>query len=112
MRKIKLEYDKKHEEKSRKSFERSNTYGKYPSNPTILYAEEASDNLAWLNAENNKVEADILLSKLSARQREAFELKAAGYNKKEIAETMKISENAVKQLLKRVKATLSKSICA
>ena len=113
MRKIKLEYDKKHEEKSRKSFEKSNTYGKYPSNPEHLWDEDKDegDNSEWAKGLIGKVGADLLLAKLSPRQREAFELKMAGYNQEGIAQEMGIKKSAVSQLLCRGRKLL-KRLCA
>ena len=107
---MKIPYDKRHEQKARKQFNK-NTYGKFPSNPKYLYEEETGDNSGWAKELMGKIGTDIMLTKLPKRQREAFELKMAGLNTLGIANEMGIKESAVSQLLCRGRKVL-KRFCA
>ena len=57
---------------------------------------------------NSKMNAEAILKQLTPQQRKIAKLLERGYNQREIAEKLKISQQAVQQLLSRTRCKLSK----
>lgn len=68
--------------------------------PAELEAEEQESSISPLNALAQEEQGEWLLLQMSARQREAVELKAEGMSRRQMAEAMGCSEERVKELLK------------
>lgn len=103
---VKIPYDKVHEQLNKDRFQKdlhrhSPKRGVYP-----LYEQDISDDSDFINKLNSEIDVHYALAWLPERQRQVIRARMDGYTHKEIAEQLKTTENAIKQLKKRAKTTL------
>jgi len=101
-KKIILPYDAIDAENKRKEFWRQEHRGQYTTKDMLSLEElkekefEVGDNGEFVNELNDKIDTDLILDKLTPRQREVIELRMDGYSYKEIAKELGISEQGAK----------------
>lgn len=96
-----IPYDKKAEEKQRESFWKSQH--QYHTNRGVVSLDELkeqgieiSDNGESIKEIEDRVDVELVMKRLTPRQREVIQLRMDGYTYKEIAEKMGISEQGAK----------------
>jgi len=99
---VKIPYDKQHEQKARRDFE-NNTYGKYPSNPQPIYEEKAS--ASCLDDINHQIDTELVLKRLSQRQRAILKAVLAGFNQQEIAIQLKVNQATISREMHKIRKT-------
>jgi len=111
---IKIPYDKKHEEKAKKEYWRSTHRAQYPKGSPISLEKlqeegfEVGDNGQCVRETNNKMNVELILDRLSSRQRQVVELRMDDYSFREIAEKLGIKEQSARWLKRQAKKIIGK----
>ena len=98
-KKIVLPYDKNEAEMQRELFWKEQNKYKYPNRGVVSLdrIKECGDDGKFVDDLNDKIDTDLMLNKLTPRQREVIQLRMDGYTYKEIAKELGISVNTVKR---------------